>query len=546
MDEYDLYDSCSDSSSEVTLLSYTPFGETSSEGKGRASRTSRTAQAEHIHSTTQRLPSEEASLALEGTGANLGGLDGDALLDAAIEGGVLPSRISRESLVWASVGRRRLMARVLSLAEESKCGIRGVQSGGVQSVKATVQFISSPMGSACVIERRKLVPYHHCAVHGLRDRGQWSASLLEEEEKHARTAADESSLRQFFKDRSMAAAILRRALGNDERGEGSSSSSPFDEIEQTDERRQSEQISQAPIAGETKLSREEEEDGEAPLASDASLCSNASSLEEPYTQDTGCLDDIVSHGRKAERIRPGDVVTYFNPLYPVGDRRGRTEAVVLEVNEGRVNHRLTLANGDVLTDDTKVCRTKQFYKNQTIPHKGIFRPITGFVLKSSALDASLGGDGVVTEGERVAKIVRDGLDKFSTEHGDCGGVLRDFSRSAEGGAKSLKSKRQNGGRKDSNSEFKENKVVPESQDDFDEASMMRSREKSKRRLEKKGVRRLPGDGENSCNIGKSSGSARKRRTARSISGADSDVEKKMTTRRSPRKKNSFPLEFERA
>ena len=119
MDEYDLYDSCSDSSSEVTLLSYTPFGETSSEGKGRASRTSRTAQAEHIHSTTQRLPSEEASLALEGTGANLGGLDGDALLDAAIEGGVLPSRISRESLVWASVGRRRLMARVLSLAEES-------------------------------------------------------------------------------------------------------------------------------------------------------------------------------------------------------------------------------------------------------------------------------------------------------------------------------------------------------------------------------------------------------------------------------------------
>ena len=93
----------------------------------------------------------------------MGGLDGDALLDAAIEGGVLPSRISRESLVWASVGRRRLMARVLSLAEESKCGIRGVQSGGVQSVKATVQFISSPMGSACVIERRKLVPYHHCA-----------------------------------------------------------------------------------------------------------------------------------------------------------------------------------------------------------------------------------------------------------------------------------------------------------------------------------------------------------------------------------------------
>lgn len=78
-----------------------------------------------------------------------------------------------------------------------------------------------------------------------------------------------------------------------------------------------------------------------------------------YTQDNPDADDPVpsSGARKNEPIRPGDVILYFDPIFPAGDKRGRREATVISVDPRR-KPVLVLSNSAVLQDSTQVCRTK--------------------------------------------------------------------------------------------------------------------------------------------------------------------------------------------
>lgn len=157
--------------------------------------------------------------------------------------------------------------------------------------------------------------------------------------------------------------------------------------------------------------------------SDGDDASSVSSLEEPYTQDHGNLSPPVSYGRKTERIKPGDTILYYDPIFTAGDKRGRRETIVLEVRGKDKVAKLVLANSAMLGNTQPICRVKvrmdnnkksarrrgtlqklthccrdlpglprpsqTVHKGRVIPHPGVFRHVEEYVLRSAKITPEL-------------------------------------------------------------------------------------------------------------------------------------------------------------
>ena len=146
---------------------------------------------------------------------------------------------------------------------------------------------------------------------------------------------------------------------------------------------------------------------------------NHSELDEPYTQDWGNPtsdteeDDpyasavTLAPSRKKEPIRPGDVISYHSHVYVSGDKRGLRTATVLSVN-AKGDPILKLSNGECLPKNTQIKRVKIMVRGTLVDHKGIYRPIDFFKLKTD-LNSNIN---VETEAQRVGKIVHTNLKKL--------------------------------------------------------------------------------------------------------------------------------------
>jgi len=137
-------------------------------------------------------------------------------------------------------------------------------------------------------------------------------------------------------------------------------------------------------------------------------------LDEPYTQDWGSSsnedmsdDDMYASAvtlepsRKKEPIRPGDVICYHSHMCVAGDKRGLRTTTVLSV-DAKGDPILKLSNGEYLPKDTQIKRTQIMHRGIQEDHKGIFRPINYFKLKTN-LNANIV---IETETQRMSNILK--------------------------------------------------------------------------------------------------------------------------------------------
>jgi len=121
--------------------------------------------------------------------------------------------------------------------------------------------------------------------------------------------------------------------------------------------------------------------------------------------------------QKKEPIRPGDHITYTDPFFGAGDKRGIREASVIAVRP-KENHILILSNGAVLPSDTNIRRTKVMLRKKLTEHLfGVFRKITDFKLRK------LGDvDGCIIQEkiDEVTKITNKNLTKLQKRIGEGG------------------------------------------------------------------------------------------------------------------------------
>eukprot|EP00934_Nitzschia_sp_Nitz4_P004313 Nitzschia sp. Nitz4//scaffold68_size99682//2698//5022//NITZ4_004550-RA/size99682-processed-gene-0.32-mRNA-1//-1//CDS//3329556551//4303//frame0 len=118
--------------------------------------------------------------------------------------------------------------------------------------------------------------------------------------------------------------------------------------------------------------------------------SSESELEVPYALNFSEDDDssvgFDSPGREEvhrEPIRAGDILSYTNPVYTVGNPEGARRAVVLRVDSSR-SYPLVLDNAEHLPLDTRVQRIAvASSKGQVSPHPGRCKPIESFQLRDS-------------------------------------------------------------------------------------------------------------------------------------------------------------------
>lgn len=136
-------------------------------------------------------------------------------------------------------------------------------------------------------------------------------------------------------------------------------------------------------------------------------------LDEPYTQDWGGgsdddEDDIYASAitlepsRKKEPIRPGDVISYYSHVFVSGDKRGLRTATVLSV-DAKGDPVLKLSNGEYLPKDTQIKRIKIIMNGVLEDHKGIYRPIDYFKLRTNKNAKIV----VETERQRLDKILKN-------------------------------------------------------------------------------------------------------------------------------------------
>lgn len=137
------------------------------------------------------------------------------------------------------------------------------------------------------------------------------------------------------------------------------------------------------------------------------------------TETMPCDDGL--RGRKTEPIRPGDTILYYNPIYPAGDKRGRTTAVVLSVDPHNKRRVLELTTRDCLDRDTQICRIKIWSRGRSVDNPGAMFGRIGedFKLNKKVMDEKqrtairLEGEGEGEgEGARVKKILKKNMDDF--------------------------------------------------------------------------------------------------------------------------------------
>ena len=191
--------------------------------------------------------------------------------------------------------------------------------------------------------------------------------------------------------------------------------------------------------------------------------------EEPYTQDLPDIDvspQSRSSGRKPEPIRPGDTILYYNPIYPAGDRRGRTTTVVISINPQNKSRTLELANNAVLDRGFQVCRIKTYSRGKSTEHPGVFRKIDDFKLQKKEMSKSQRAE-LMTEGDRAKKILKKNIEVFEGKVGKGSGMLNNFNLEGDGGSSGGGGKKRatttteedsSGSDSESDSDFEEDKL----------------------------------------------------------------------------------------
>ena len=91
------------------------------------------------------------------------------------------------------------------------------------------------------------------------------------------------------------------------------------------------------------------------------------------------------------KIRPGDVIQYYNPIFVAGDPRGLRETSVLSVDPNNY-FLLVLSNGEGLPSTCKVKRIKVIQHNRLVYNLGLFWSMDSFQLKKRG--SATAADGV--------------------------------------------------------------------------------------------------------------------------------------------------------
>ena len=177
--------------------------------------------------------------------------------------------------------------------------------------------------------------------------------------------------------------------------------------------------------------------------------SGSSMEQEPYSQDYNKMkynsnegntdeeEDARIYGfatsstntatnKSRERLNPGDIVTYFSPMFTAGDKRGLRSAQILIVrtnSSSKRDHlpRLTLSNDELLPSDTRVKRS--YYldtkKKKLVAHpNGLFRAIDAFTVKEDAyLDVMDYGPDclLVKEKDRIGRVIEDAMESAKSK-----------------------------------------------------------------------------------------------------------------------------------
>jgi len=177
--------------------------------------------------------------------------------------------------------------------------------------------------------------------------------------------------------------------------------------------------------------------------------SNSSMEQEPYSQDYNKIkyksnegntdeeEDARIYGfatsstntatnKSRERLNPGDIVTYFSPMFTAGDKRGLRSAQILIVRTSSSSKRdtlprLTLSNDELLPSDTRVKRS--YYldtkKKTLVAHpNGLFRAIDAFTVKEDAyLDVMNYGPDclLVKEKDRIGRVIENAMESAKSK-----------------------------------------------------------------------------------------------------------------------------------
>jgi hypothetical protein len=305
------------------------------------------------------------------------------------------------------------------------------ERGWDEETMCLVQYIACPMGEYTLAKKASLLPYDHGA-----DGEGWSKSLLEGWGKSYGKGKEARS--KFRRDRAYAFRIFEAVRDmpevEGERISPAQALSPsklaalfFTKPLPSSLRSPPPPLTPIPFPASpkfpsplnksfetvsTRCNGNDDDDG---FGDDAS---SVSSLEEPYTQDHGNPTPPVSYGRKTERIKPGDTILYYDPVFRAGDKRGRRETIVLEVKGTDKTSKLVLANAAILSNSQPVCRVKTVHRGRTIPHPGVFRHVEEYVLRSARITPELEKSlGIEREGDRLKRIAKEGVEGFKKKFG---------------------------------------------------------------------------------------------------------------------------------
>jgi len=128
------------------------------------------------------------------------------------------------------------------------------------------------------------------------------------------------------------------------------------------------------------------------IKSEGNANGDSSDEQSTYTTADNFDPDKVSFEWKCkEKIHPGDVIQYYNPMFVSGDPRGLRETSVLSVDPNNY-FPLVLSNGEGLPSTCKVKQIKVIQHNRLVDHLGLFRSIDSFQLKKRG--SATAADGV--------------------------------------------------------------------------------------------------------------------------------------------------------
>lgn len=129
---------------------------------------------------------------------------------------------------------------------------------------------------------------------------------------------------------------------------------------------------------------------------------------------------IMPEFKKQIRIRAGETIEYYDPIFRFGDERGHRKTRVLRIDgRGERGSKLIVENGEIIPDTTKVCRlTKRTRNGQFVREgSGLCMPIDYYILNSEALEGeeeTTAGSLMAQTGKEIRSMMKDAQDKVMT------------------------------------------------------------------------------------------------------------------------------------